>query len=49
MNYLYKFANENRLPIINQANFEHYTNEIGKEQFRLDLAEYIAKNDLLFR
>jgi hypothetical protein len=43
MNYLYKFANENRLPIINQANFEHYTNEIGKEQFRLDLAEYIAK------
>jgi hypothetical protein len=43
MNYLYKFANENRLPIINQANFEHYTNEIGKEQFRLDLSEYIAK------
>ena len=43
MNYLYKFANENRLPIINQANFEHYTNKIGKEQFRLDLSEYIAK------
>jgi hypothetical protein len=43
MDYLYKFADSNKLPIINQANFEHYTNTIGKEQFRLDLAEYIAK------
>ena len=48
MNYLYKFANENKLPIINQANFEHYTNTIGKEQFRLDLAEYIAKERPVF-
>ena len=48
MNYLYKFANENKLPIMNQANFEHYTNTIGKEQFRLDLAEYIAKERPVF-
>jgi len=48
MDYLYKFANENKLPIINQANFEHYTNTIGKEQFRLDLAEYIAKERPVF-
>jgi len=48
MDYLYKFANENKLPIMNQANFEHYTNTIGKEQFRLDLAEYIAKERPVF-
>ena len=43
MDYLYKFADENKLPIMNQANFEHYTNTLGREKFREDLAEYIAK------
>jgi len=41
--YLYKYADSNKLPIMNKAVFEHYTNTIGKEQFRLDLADYIAK------
>src|SRR5210317_369359 len=41
--YLYKYADSNKLPIMIQTVFEHYTNTIGKEQFRLDLAEYIAK------
>ena len=41
---LSKYANENGLPIIDQIAFERMTNEIGKEQFRLDLAEYIEKN-----
>ena len=43
MDYLYKYANSNKLPIMNQTVFEHYTNTIGKEQFRLDLADYIEK------
>ena len=48
MDYLYKYANETKLPIMNQTVFEHYTNTIGKEQFRLDLADYIAKERPLF-
>ena len=43
MDYLYKYANSNKLPIMNQTVFEYYTNTIGKEQFRLDLADYIEK------
>ena len=43
MDYLYKYTNSNKLPIMNQTVFEHYTNTIGKEQFRLDLADYIEK------
>jgi hypothetical protein len=43
MEYLKKYLNENKLPIMNQNVFEKITNDIGKEQFRLDLAEYIAK------
>ena len=39
MDYLYKYANETKLPVMNQTVFEHYTNTIGKEQFRLDLAD----------
>jgi len=46
--YLYKYANTNKLPIMNQTVFEHYTNTIGKEQFRLDLADYIAKERPVF-
>ena len=43
MNYLSKYADENRLPIMDQQTFETVTNDIGKEKFRLDLAEYIAE------
>ena len=32
------------LPMMDQQTFEYITNDIGKEQFRLDLAEYIAKH-----
>ena len=42
--WLKEYANENGLPIMNQGEFEHHTDRIGKEQFRLDLAEYIEKN-----
>ena len=48
MDYLYKYANQNKLPIMNQTVFEHYTKTIGKEQFRLDLSEYIAKERPVF-
>ena len=41
---LSNYANENGLPIMDQLSFERMTNDIGKEQFRLDLAEYIEKN-----
>ena len=41
---LSNYADENGLPIMDQLSFERMTNEIGKEQFRLDLAEYIANN-----
>ena len=42
MNYLKKYANENKLPIMDQLTFERITNSIGKEKFREDLAEYIS-------
>ena len=42
MNYLNKFADENKLPVMDQQQFETVTNDIGKEKFREDLAEYIA-------
>jgi hypothetical protein len=42
MNYLKKYANENKLPIMDQLTFERITNTIGKEKFREDLAEYIS-------
>jgi len=41
---LSNYADENGLPIMDQLSFERMTNDIGKEQFRLDLAEYIEKN-----
>ena len=44
MNYLNKFADENKLPVMDQQQFETVTNDIGKEKFREDLAEYIATN-----
>ena len=40
MKYLNEYADENRLPIMDQQQFETVTNDIGKEQFRLDLADY---------
>ena len=36
------YLNEDKLPIMNRTQFESVTEQIGKEQFRLDLAEYIA-------
>ena len=42
--WLKQYANKDGLPIMNQSEFEHHTDRIGKEQFRLDLAEYIEKN-----
>ena len=42
MDYLNKY--NGKLPIMDQQTFERKTNEIGKEQFRLHLAEYIAKH-----
>lgn len=39
--YLKKY--NGNLPIMDQQTFERITNDIGKEQFRLDLAEYIAE------
>jgi len=43
MEYLKQYANENKLPIIDQIAFERITNDIGRDQFRLDLADYIEK------
>jgi hypothetical protein len=40
--YLNKY--NGKLPIMDQQTFERVTNDIGKEQFRLDLADYIAKH-----
>ena len=40
--YLNKY--NGKLPIMDKQTFERVTNDIGKEQFRLDLAEYIAKH-----
>ena len=34
MNYLNKFADENKLPVMDQQQFETVTNDIGKEKFR---------------
>ena len=41
---LSKYADENKLPVMDQQTFETITNDIGKEQFRLDLAEYISEH-----
>ncbi len=41
--YLKDYADENRLPIMDQQHFQTVTNDIGKEQFRLDLADYIEE------
>ena len=41
--YIRKYANQNGLPIMDQLTFERITNNVGKDQFRLDLAEYIEK------
>ena len=43
MSFLDKHINENRLPVMDQQTFEKVTNDIGKEKFRLELAEYIEK------
>ena len=43
IDYLKQYANENGLPIMDQQSFEKITNDIGRDQFRLDLSEYIEK------
>ena len=40
--YLNKYKGQ--LPVMDQQTFESITNNIGKEQFRLDLADYIEKH-----
>ena len=42
MEYLNKY--NGKLPEMDQQTFESITNDIGKEQFRLDLSEYIVKH-----
>ena len=44
MDYLHKYADENKLPIMDKLTFERITNTVGKEKFREDLAQYIADN-----
>ena len=44
MKYLNKYADENKLPVMDQQQFETITNDIGKEQFRIDLADYIEEH-----
>ena len=44
MSQLSKYADENKLPVMDQQTFETVTNDIGKEKFREDLAQYIAEN-----
>ena len=41
---LNRYKNEDGLPIMDQQTFEMVTNTIGKEEFRLKLAEYIAEH-----
>ena len=41
--YIRKYADQNGLPIMDQLTFERITNNVGKDQFRLDLADYIEK------
>ena len=43
-NNLKSYINADGLPIMDTESFVEMTNSIGKEQFRLDLAEYIAHN-----
>ena len=40
---LQKHTNEDGLPIMDRQTFEMVTNSIGKEKFREQIAEYIAK------
>ena len=44
MSQLSKYADENKLPVMDKQTFETVTNDIGKEKFREDLAQYIADN-----
>mgnify|MGYP001429743385 CR=1 FL=1 len=39
MSQLSKYADENKLPVMDQQTFETVTNDIGKEKFREDLAQ----------
>ena len=37
-----KYLNENKLPIMDNQTFDRITNDIGRDKFRTELAEYIA-------
>ena len=45
---LSNYANANGLTIMGQLTFERITNNIGRDQFRLDLADYIEKNKCIY-
>tara|TARA_B100002003_G_scaffold239773_1_gene259524 strand:+ start:328 stop:1653 length:1326 start_codon:yes stop_codon:yes gene_type:complete len=38
-----KYLNENKLPIMDNQTFDRITHEIGRDKFRTELAEYIAR------
>ena len=38
------YANENGLPIMDRIQFDRWTEELGKEQFRVLLSQYIAEH-----
>ena len=42
------YANENGLPIMDTIQFDRWTEELGKEKFRVLLSEYIADNRPVF-
>ena len=42
------YANENGLPIMDTIQFDRWTEELGKEQFRVLLSQYIANNRPVF-
>ena len=42
------YANENGLPIMDTIQFDRWTEELGKEQFRVLLSQYIADNRPVF-
>ena len=43
-----KYLNENKLPIMDNQTFDTITKDIGRDKFRTELAEYIARVRPLF-
>ena len=42
MKYLFDYANDKGLPIVDRQSFDRLTDIYGKETFRNDLSKYIA-------